>query len=267
MVARMAGWPPLPISGQLGACGVPGGPEGQGQEVSGHPPGKASKINQLGAPLLWLARQPDMDLYEEVNRVEPNDSWFDIDRNPSNPTKFEILSIHTGPNKIFFIFDYSVTVYGFSGLNAHDFEPLEEGRHSGSFGYVLENNGRGVGFVRYRLNPVSPTLRTQTSQSSKVGIQPASQLTADDFARTAADDFGSAAGYGGTIHPQRPGRFGAPNANFCIYVLPDTTLDMTGVVFNPIESPVAFVEGRASGYVCTSQIGYKVIEDMIETMR
>lgn len=225
------------------------------------------RVLQIAGPLAQYGRSPVLEQYEEMFRTEPNDSWFDPNRSPSNPTQFEIGAVSAEKGRWIFIFDYSIRPFGFSGIAANDVVPLPEGQLSGSFGYVIRLGGRAPGVVKYRIIPTSPTLRRTQFTFNERKLQPASQLNSDDFARTRAETFASAAGYGGEVHPQQPGRFGASNVPFMLTLSEDKVFAMTGVIFNRIATPIAFVEGRVSGYITSAVIGAKLLRDLSETVR
>ena len=229
--------------------------------------GDIKRTLELAGPFSAYTRHPELEDFEQMFRVEPDDSWFSPDRSPNSPVQFEIGAVTTGDNQMLLIYDYSVQVFGFSGINVHDFEPLEDGRHSGALGYVLRINGRSPGALHYRLDPVSPNLRPIAVQLQGAWPNPTSIPGPDPYARALADQFASSAGFGAAIHPQTPGRFGAHNAKFTLYVQPNQALDVTGVIFNMIESPIAFVQARISGYVCSVNLGNKILADMRACVR
>jgi hypothetical protein len=225
------------------------------------------RVLQLAGALSQYGRSPILEHYDEIFRVEPNDSWFDPARNPNNPTQFEIGAVSAEAGRYIFIFDYSIRPFGFSGVAPNDVRPLPEGELSGSFGYVLRVSGRSPGIINYRLNPTSPTLRRTQFKFNERKLRTLSDLSADDFARTRAKQFASAAGYGGEVHPQQPGRFGARNVPFTLNITEDRVLSMTGVIFNRVATPLAFVEGRVSGYITSAVVGNKLERDLRETVR
>lgn len=225
------------------------------------------RVLELAGPLADYGRPDILEQYEEIFRVEPNDSWFDPVRSSTNTTTFEIANISAERGKWIFIFDYSVRPFGFSGLGVGDTTPLPEGNLSGSFGYAIRLGGRPAGVVRYRLDPTSPSLNRLRFKVNESSLKPASQMTADDFARSNAAAFASASGYGGEVHPQSPGRFGARNVPFMLSVSDDETLEVTGIIFNEITLPVAFIEARLSGYITSAVVGQQLIEQLSKTLR
>jgi hypothetical protein len=252
--------------------GVRARPSGAGGAAAQQPPALAredfvQRVLELAGPLADYGRPAILEHYEEIFRVEPNDSWFDPVRSSTNTTTFEIANIAAERGKWIFIFDYSVRPFGFSGLGVGDTAPLEEGNLSGSFGYAMRLGGRPVGIVRYRLDPTSPTLNRIRFKVNESPLKPVSQLTEDDFARNDAAAFASSSGYGGEVHPQAPGRFGAQNVPFMLSVSDDETLEVTGIIFNEITLPVAFIEARLSGYITSAVVGQRLLEQLGKTLR
>lgn len=225
------------------------------------------RVLELAGPLADYGRPPVLEHYEEIFRVEPNDSWFDPIRSPSNTTQFEIGSLSAQTGKWIFVFDYSIRPFGFSGVGAGDTQPMPEGYLSGSFGYAMRVGGRPTGVVQYRLNPVSPAIRRRRFKFNESQLKPVADMTADDFTVSRANSFATSSGYAGEIHPQTPGRFGAHNVPFMISVGDDLPLEVTGIIFNEITLPVAFIEARISGYVTSAIIAQKLLDDLEKTTR
>jgi len=246
---------------------APAGPTSAMPPPGGVLPVNLNRVLQVAGPFSEYTRHPELEDFESQFRVEPDDSWFSQDRSPQSPIQFEVGAITTGDNQMLLIYDYSVDVWGFSGVNPHDFEPLEDGRHSGSFGYVLRINGSSPGALRYRLDPVSPNLRPLAPQIQNALPNASYNPGADVYARAFAEQFASAAGFGASVHPQTPGRYGARDVPFTLFVQPNAAMDVTGVIFNPIESPIAFVQARLSGYVVSAKLGQKIVDDLRMTLR
>lgn len=250
-----------------GYCPVPAGPTAAMPPPGGVLPVDLHRTLALAGPFSEYTRHPELEDFEQSFRVEPDGSWFSVDRSPRSPVQFEIAAATTGDNQMLLIYDYSVEVFGFSGVNAHDFEPLEEGRHSGAFGYVLRVNSRSPGALRYRLDPISPSLKPLAPQIQNALPNGTYIPGPDMYARTLADQFASSAGFGASVHPQKRGRYGAPNVPFTLFVQPNAALDITGVIFNQIESPIAFIQAMVSGYSCSAKLGQKILDDLRMTLR
>ena len=206
------------------------------------------RLSEVGAMLAKWARNPDLKPYEELFRSEPNEAWFDSARDPDHPTQFEIATVRPEQGQSILLFDYSVVPYGFSGVSALDYEPLPDDLISGVFGYSIRVNNKEPGQLKYRLQPIPSTIRMQSLRFNQPKIQAALQLTQDDFAISQANDYASAAGFGTGLHPQTAAHYGARGVPFTEYVHDEEVLTIIGVVFRPVEIPLAFVQARVSGF-------------------
>lgn len=227
-----------------------------------HLSGGVSKVVELAGPLADYGRCPELEHYEQVFRVLPNDSWFSVDRAPNNPTQFEIGAFTSDKGRMIFIFDYSVRPFTFSGVTTTDYTPLDEGELGGAFGYSIQLGGRPPGVVRYRIDAVSSTINRAKFGFNKQGLSKVARVTPADFERVRAESFGAATGFGGNIHPQAPGRFGARNVPFMLPLTDDLAFSITGVIFRQISIPLAFIEARVSGYITDAQSGKKLLEEL-----
>lgn len=236
------------------------GPGGSGPGPSkGGAGGTGGRISEIGAMLAKWARNPELKPYEEVFRAEPNEAWFDFARDPDHPTQFEIATVRPERGQSILLFDYEVVPYAFSAVTALDYEPLPDNMISGVFGYYMKINGLDPGQLKYRLQPLDSTIRPQSlrfNQSLQKGLN---QLTADDFAISQADSYASAAGYGTGLHPQTSKPYGARHAPFTEYIHDDEVLSVGGVVYEPIDLPLAFVEVRLAGYKCSSALAKQIV--------
>jgi len=216
--------------------------------------------------LAKYSRNPELRPYEEVFRSEPNESWYDPFRDPDHPTQFELGTIRPGGGTSLIIMDYSVQPYGFSGSTSLDFASLADDEISSSFGYSFEINGQSPGLLRYRLDPVRSTLRQQSVRFSQRMMR-FDNLTDDDYVRSQASEYASAAGYGTGLHPQTSSRFGGKIIPWGEFLHDDQVLSVTGVVFRPIEVPLAFVQVRFSGFEMTAELGLQVERALRVSMR
>lgn len=258
--------PTAPIAPPWDAASVLSGqsPQGQAAAAQSHGP---MPVTEAGGLLAKYGKYPVFKVYEQLFRIEPNESWFDPARDPTRPTQFEIATVRADAGQVILLFDYSIRPYRFSGINSFDFVPMDEGRLSGSMGYVVQKNGQNPGNLEYRLDPLSSTLRRQALQFNRSLKRSIAQMTADDYAITASQSYASAAGYGTSLMPQSPRRFGAHNAPFLETIYEDEVFTFSGVVYRQIESPVAFVECRISGYKTSSNIAKRLLRDLDETLR
>lgn len=245
-------------------------PSGEGQRSatteSALRSASGGRVSEVGQMLAKYARNPALTPYEQIFRSEPNESWFDPARDPNHPTQFEIGTIRPGRAVSIVLMDYSVTPYGFSGLTPNDYESLEDNRISGSFGYTLTINGQSPGILRYFLDPVRSTLRQQAFRFNQRPLD-FSQIDADDFVRSQAAEYASAAGMGTSLHPQTSDRFNGRIIPFGEFIHNDEVAAVGGVVFRAVEVPLAFVQVRFSGFQMASSIAHEVQRALAEAMR
>jgi len=254
--------PPWDASAILSGMAMPGQAAAAPSMPSGPIP-----TTEVGGMIAKWGKYQIFKVYEQVFRVAPNEAWFDPARDPNHPTQFEIATVRADAGQAILLFDYEIRPYRFSGVNSFDFVPMDEGRLSGSMGYVIQKNGQTPGNLEYRLDPLSSTLRRQALQYNRNLKKPISQMTADDYAVTASQNYAAAAGYGTSLMPQSPRRFGAHNAPFLEVLLEDEVMTFSGVVYRQVESPVAFVQARISGYKTSSNIAKRLLRDLDETLR
>jgi hypothetical protein len=213
------------------------------------------------------SRNPELKPYEEIFRAEPNEAWFDPARNPDSPTQFEIGTIRPGKGTSYVVMDYSVQPYGFSGLTPNDFDDLDDNRISGSFGYTLTRNGQSPGVMRYYLDPVNSTIRQQAFRFNQKSGLNFRDLNADDFVRSSAAQYASAAGFGTSVHPQTAGRYGGKIIPFGDFLHDDEVMTVNGVVFRTIEVPLAFIQVRFSGVTLPTELAKQAERDLRIAMR
>lgn len=237
------------------------GPSGA---APGRSPGVSAggRISEIGAMLAKWARNPELKPYEELFRSEPNEAWFDFARDPDHPTQFEIATVRPETGQSIILFDYEVRPYAFSGVTALDYEPLPDNMISGVFGYWLKINGQDPGQLKYRLQPLDSTIRQQSLRFNQRLQKGVNQMTADDFAISQADSYASAAGYGTGLHPQTSVPYGARRAPFTEYIHDNEVLTIGGVVYEPIDVPLAFVEARVAGFKCSSALAKTIITSL-----
>lgn len=224
-----------------------------------------SRFSEIGAMLAKWARNPELKPFEEMYRSEPNEAWFEAARDPDHPTQFEILTVRPEVGQSIVLFDYEVVPFGFSGVTALDYSPLPDNMLSGVFGYSLRIAGQDPGHLRYRLQPVSSTIRQQSFRSNQRLMRGVDQLTTDDFAISQANDYAAAAGFGTGLHPQTSRRYGARNAPFTEFVHDEQELTIQGAIFNQIDIPLAFIQASVAGYKGPSAI-IKQIETALRSL-
>jgi len=230
-------------------------------------PAQPARVSEIGAMLAKWARNPALTPYEELFRSEPNEAWFDSARDPNHPTQFEIATVRPEKGQSIVLFDYEIVPYAFSGVTALDYEALPDNMLSGVFGYAIRINSQEPGQLKYRLQPVPSTIRVQANRFNQPLMKGPGQLTADDFAISSASDYASAAGFGTGLHPQTSAHYGARNAPFTEYIHDDEVLAITGVVFQQIDIPLAFIQARVAGFKGPSQLIKSIQTALRATLR
>ena len=213
------------------------------------------------------ARNPEMLPYEEVFRTEPSESWFDPSRNPDQPTQFELATVRPDSGQSILLFDYEIQPYSFSGISALDYQPMDDGLLSGVFGYSFRVNGMEPGQLKYRLDPVSSIIREQGLRFNERKILGPNELTSDDYQISQSQGYASAAGFGTSLHPQTRRHYGARGVPFTEYIHDDVVLQIRGVVYRPVEIPLAFIQTRLSGFRCASQLAKQLVADLRKCLR
>lgn len=240
---------------------------GRGQSAPAPRPSDGiDRVSEIGQMLAKYSRNPELRPYEEVFRSEPNEGWYDASRDPDHPTQFELGTIRPSGGNSLIIMDYSVLPYGFSNNTSLDYAALEDDQISSSFGYSFEINGQSPGLLRYRLDPVRSTLREEAVRFSQKK-QTFDNITEDDFVRSQSTEYASAAGYGTGLHPQTSERFGGRIIPWGEFLHDDQILTVAGVVFRPIEIPLAFIQVRFSGFEMTSELAHHVQHALRVSMR
>jgi len=228
---------------------------------------KPTRVVQSGAFFANIARNPLLRIFEYVQRTEPNESWFDPARDPSHPTQFELGTVKPQQGQTLVCMEYEIRPYRFSGINAYDFMPLPDGRLSGSMGYTIRINGSYPADLKYQLDPIPSTV---TASSTPPGGNPfnlANQLSADNFAVVRASEYASAAGFGTSLMPQSPRMFGPANRPWAEVLQEEQAMTIYGVVFRQVESPIAFVQTRVSGYLGPTTLVSKLLRELSESLR
>lgn len=224
------------------------------------------RVYEIGQAIAKYGRSPALRPYEELFRSEPNDAWFDPSRDPDRPTQFEIASVRPGAGSNIIVMDYSVQPYGFSGTTSLDFAALEDDEISACFGFSLLINGQTPGKLRYRLDPVRSTLAPEANRFNQKALQ-FQNITEDDFVRSQANSYASAAGVGTALHPQSSRRYGGRIIPFGEFLMENQALTITGVIFRPVEVPLAFVQVRISGFEVSSELGGQIEQALRTSMR
>lgn len=243
-------------------------PSGEGRARTSASPedSRLSRVSEIGQMVAKYARNPELRPYERLFRSEPNEAWFDLNRNPSNPTQFEIGSVAPTKGSSLLIMDYSVRPYGFSGLTPLDFEGLEDDRISGCFAYSLSINGNAPGILQYQLDPVRSTIQQQSMKANQRLVD-MNNLTSDDYVISRAAEYASAAGLGTSLHPQTAERFGGRIIPFGEFIHDNQQLTIGGVIYRAVEVPLSFIQVRFSGFQMTAELAGALQQSLRNSIR
>lgn len=212
-------------------------------------------VHQPGGDIVNLLRHPSFLPVEHLFRVQPQPVWFTA-VTPSNPHRFPLGAFRVSKGRRLFLLDYEFSIYRFSGVDAGDTLPAEEGRFSGVMGFDINISGSRQGDLNFEITP-QPIAVTPPEYRQKPNVDPRTgaliRATNDDFNAAAARGFAVSSGVGASLLPVRREVYGARRVPFTIHVKASTTVSLTGVVFKRLQSPVAFVQARVAGFMLAEQ--------------
>ena len=217
----------------------------------------ANRVMLAGGALNSLLVNPEVVPFEQLYRRLPEEGMFLDSVTPERPFTFELGSFRAPETVCLALFDLRPDIYRFSGVDAGDTVPVEARRFSSVLGFQVSVDQAQPGNILYQIDPV-PIQTFQQAFTTPIGggaeLSPAiaAALGAANGSRfniAAASSFASAAGAGTSLLPQRPTRYGPQNAPFTLYVRPGQTVQIRCVIFNPIPSPIAFIEYDIAGFM------------------
>jgi len=229
--------PPAPYPGEGSTCG-------------------AARVQLAGGALNTLLVNPEVVPFEQLYRRLPEEGMFLDSVNPEEPFAFELGAFRVPSTFTLLLFDLRPDIYRFSGVDAGDTVPVEARRFSSIMGFQISVDQRQPGNLLYQLDPVPiqafQQAFTQPLAPGNPEIPPAllAALGAANGSRfniAAASNFASAAGAGTSLLPQRPTRPGAASIPYTLYARSGSTVQIRCVIFNPIPSPIAFIEYDIAG--------------------
>ncbi len=256
-----------PGMGALGQIGPPAAPTEPvpvlGQEprscVAPMDPGMENARNWCGAGRVVLAGgalnsvmvDPQFIPFERLYRALPEEGMFSPNTSPSRPVVFELGAFRLPSNMALLLFDMRPDVYRWSGVDAGDYVPVEARRFGSCMGFDLWVDQRhSLAAVEYQLDP-QPIGWTG---SIAFAPNPGGTDLSSTMDISAATTFGSPAGTGNALMPQRPTRPGAQNIPFMMLAKSGQTVQLRCVIFHPIPSPIAFIEYSMSGLLMSEQV-------------
>jgi hypothetical protein len=225
----------------------------QGQEAG--PPGLEQEpgyVHEPGGDFLNLLLHPQINIFEELYRVLPDDAWFQPTVSPTQPVQFELGSFTVPQSQQLWIYDYEFSLYRMSGSDPGDYVKAEAGRGSGQIGFDVTINGRRLSHLLYQLDP-NPVPITRQS------FNPQNQTTAADFSRAAVGSFASTASPGLSLLPVRRAVQGAEGAPFTLIAQQGDKVALSCVIFRRILFPIATIEGRHAGFLLQTNLAETLI--------
>jgi hypothetical protein len=223
---------------QGGREGQSAGPSGLGQEPQ--------LFHQPGGDIVEGLVHPTFGIIERLFRKLPEESFFLPSVSARKPVQFGIGSFQVPESTAFWLWDYEFSIYRPSGIDPGDTIKAAEGRFSGFMGFDITFNGRRLSDLRYELDPTPITLQREEFENF---LAP----SASAFTQQAANSFASTASPGLSLLPVRSQVQGARDAPFVLIAENGTDVALSCVIFRPITSPIAFVEGRMGGYLVQDQ--------------
>jgi len=226
--------------------------EGQGSLLGCN----AARMQLAGGALASLMVNPSVTPFEQLYRRLPEEGMFLDSVSPENPFSFELGAFKVPDTMTLLLFDLRPDIYRFSGVDAGDTVPVEARRFSSVMGFQISVDQQQPGNLLYQLDPVPIQTFTQafTTPAVAAGAELPPALAAlfgaaqgSRFNIAGASSFASAAGTGTSLLPQRPTRYGAGSVPFTLYARSNQTVQIRCVVFQPIPSPIAFIEYDIAG--------------------
>ncbi len=223
---------------------------GSGGSVPGQ--GQAPLLtHEPGEDVLRRLVHPVFQVIEQLDRVLPEESWFSNQVNPTHPIQFDITSYQVPDGKTLWIYEYEFRVFRFSGVDAGDFIAAEHGRYSNVMGFDVKVGERRPNHLYYGLDP-------QPIQVSRIQYRPTVQdgnmSSIATFNQQAAKSFGNVAGTSMALLPVWKKMQGPSNAPFTMFTNENETINLSCVIFRPIQTPIAAIEARFAGYLMNDQV-------------
>jgi hypothetical protein len=211
-------------------------------------------VQLAGGALSSLMVNPHVVPFEQLYRRLPEEGMFLDSVSPETPFAFELGAFRVPPNFVLMLFDLRPDIYRFSGVDAGDTVPVEARRFSSIMGFQISVDQQQPGNLLYQLDPIPIQRFPQAFATPGAGgseLPPALAAAIGQgnsrFNIAAASSSASAAGAGMSLLPQRPTRYGPLSVPFTLYVRSNQTVQIRCVIFQPIPSPIAFIEYDIAG--------------------
>ena len=249
----------------------------------------ATRTVQAGGAFMDMLLHPDFVPFERTFRRLPTNGLFTA--TPERPVTLEIGAYTVPQNMSLLIAEYGYTIYRFNGAIPGDYLPLESGRLALSMGTDLNFMQYRKGNIAFEIIPVPAPTQNQdafTQQPSGGTIFPPSlqnlsfgqpsvgtiqtlynsvgvpngavpgqvqQASAPPSAFQQVRSAVQTVGAGSALQPSRPREQQGPQKFPFSYIIDENNSVQTKMsFFGPVNIPVAFIEGRISGYLLGANI-------------
>jgi hypothetical protein len=215
----------------------------------------ASRVQLAGGALNTLLVHPEVTPFEQLYRRLPEEGMFLDSVGPENPFTFELGAFRVPDTFTLLLFDLRPDIYRFSGVDPGDTIPVEARRFSSVLGFQITVDQRQPANLLYQLdpapiqtfpeaftNPIGAPGELPPAIAAAIGFQNGSR-----FNLSQATSVATASGAGDQLQPQRPTRYGPLSVPFTMYIRPGQTFQVRCVIFNPVPSPIAFIEYDIAG--------------------
>lgn len=214
-------------------------------ELSAPSGGEIVYQHQPGTDVVSGLVHPALQIMQWGWRALPEESMFSNFVTPGTPMQFQLGSFAVPRNTELWLFEFETNIYRFSGIDPMDWIRAEIGRYNGMMGFDFDVNGRRPGNVKWELDPHAITGQKQ-SFDVPIGTGPANLA---QFNRAAVNSFAATSGQGTALFPPGRMRLGPSNGPFC-YVCQETShVSLSCVIWRPLTSPIACIEGVVMGYL------------------
>jgi hypothetical protein len=230
------------------------------------PPGMLKPTPSTHQPGGRLLLDLQGDVFRTVERLKrnlPEEGFFSDTLSPTSPFEWTILAYQVPVGQQLWLTDYSFSVGRQSGIDAGDFVYAEEGRFSGVLGFDVTINGMfRTSDLEYGLDPTAiPRTRAEyNAPTQATDLLPAANQ--DQFDASASESFASTAGPGTSLLPVRPNVQGPRGGPFTMVISEGDYVALRCVVFRPVRTPIAFIEGRLAGFTLHTNVSRALIQRM-----
>lgn len=213
---------------------------------------RLNRVAFLGGGLLQNhTLHPTFRPWEWQDRVLPTEGIHG-NVTPQKPSRIPITSVTVPKDMSLLIYDFAPNIFRFSGVDPLDFVPVEPERFAGQMAWDVTINGVAIGQWNFNVTPRAPSAPAPRSQGGPI----------TEFAIAQAR---AAQGLGLGLLPQRPRRPGALNVPYTLIVQPNSTFMASAVIFQPIQSPIAFFQFNAAGFLVPEKAATRMVQALDPT--